>query len=300
MVARLRHTLLLVLLVGVAWTTHAAAYRVADIENVQLADRTRYTANPDGILTDEAVRRIDFICDTLRTGGYAEVAVVAVKEIASDDVFSFAMELFSAWGVGREEGDNGLGILLVEGVHEIRFVTGDGLEGVLPDAICKRIQLQYMLPHFRLDDYNAGMVAGVEAVARVLEGSEPLPMEESEDPEMLLMLIYLFFPFLALFVLALLRSRCPKCGRRKLQLQEQIVVGRNAFYELVEDVYRCQKCGATVRKRRRDYFENNNHGGGSLGGPFIGGFGGGSFGGGSMGGGFGGGHFGGGGAGSRW
>ena len=285
---------------GFTWTTHAAAYRVADIENVQQTDRTRYTANPDGILSEEAVRRIDFICDTLRTGGYAEVAVVAVKEIASDDVFSFAMELFSTWGVGREEGDNGLGILLVEGVHEIRFVTGDGLEGVLPDAICKRIQLQYMLPHFRQGDYSSGMVAGVEAVARVLEGSEPLPMEESEDPEMLLMLIYLFFPFLALFVLALLRSRCPQCGRRKLQLQEQIVVGRNALYELVEDVYRCQKCGAVVRKRHRDYFEQNNHGGGSLGGPFIGGFGGGSFGGGSMGGGFGGGHFGGGGAGSRW
>ena len=299
MVARLRHTLLLVLLVGVAWTTHAAAYRVADIENVQLADRTRYTANPDGILTQEAVRRIDFICDTLRTGGYAEVAVVAVKEIASDDVFSFAMELFSAWGVGREEGDNGLGILLVEGVHEIRFVTGDGLEGVLPDAICKRIQLQYMLPHFRLADYGAGMVAGVEAVARVLEGSEPLPAEESDDIEPWLMLIYFLFPFGALVVMSLLRGRCPQCGRRKLQLMDQVVVGYNSFYKIVDDLYRCQKCGATVRKRRRDYYDNN-HGGGSLGGPFIGGFGGGSFGGGSMGGGFGGGHFGGGGAGSRW
>ena len=113
------------------------------------------------------------------------------------------------------------------------------------------------------------------------------------------MLIYFFFPFIALLLLALLRSRCPQCGRRKLQLTDQLTVGHNAFYELVEDVYVCQKCGATVRKRRREYYENN-HGGGSMGGPFIGGFGGGSFSGGSMGGGFGGGHFGGGGAGSRW
>lgn len=300
MAVALRHIVVFMLLFWGGLTAHAATYTVEQIPNVQVVDRTRYTANPDGILTDEAVRTIDFVCDTLRTGGYAEVAVVAVEEIASDDVFSFAIDLFSKWGVGRAEGDNGLGILLVEGVHEIRFVTGDGLEGVLPDAICKRIQLQYMLPHFRQGDYSAGMVAGVEAVARVLEGSEPLPMETDENPEMWLMLIYLFFPFLALFVLALLRSRCPKCGRRKLQLQEQLVVGRNAFYELVEDVYRCQKCGAVVRKRRRDYFENNNHGGGSLGGPFIGGFGGGSFGGGLIGGGFDGGHFGGGGAGSRW
>lgn len=278
---------------------HAAAYTVAEIPNVQRADRTRYTANPDGILSQEAVRTIDFVCDTLRTGGYAEVAVVAVQEIASDDVFSFAIDLFSEWGVGRAEGDNGLGILLVEGVREIRFVTGDGLEGVLPDAICKRIQMQYMLPHFREGDYSAGMVAGVAAVARVLEGSEPLPAEESENPELWLMLLYFFFPFVALSLLALVRSRCPKCGRRKLQLVDQLTVGHNAYYELVEDVYQCRKCGATVRKRRREYYENN-HGGGSLGGPFIGGFGGGSAGGGSFGGGFGGGHFGGGGAGSRW
>lgn len=291
--------LLLSLLLVVVGEVHAAAYTVAEIPHVQLADRTRYTVNPDGILSEDAVRTIDFICDTLRTGGYAEVAVVAVREIASDDVFSFAIDLFSEWGVGRAEGDNGLGILLVEDVHEIRFVTGDGLEGVLPDAICKRIQLQYMLPHFREGDYSTGMVAGVEAVARVLEGSETLPAEEGENPELWLMLIYFLFPFIALCLLALLRSRCPQCGRRKLQLVDQLTLGHNDYYELVEDTYVCQKCGATVRKRRREYYENN-HGGGSLGGPFIGGMGGGSFGGGSMGGGFGGGHFGGGGAGSRW
>lgn len=155
----IRYLLLSLLLVVVGVEVHAAAYTVGEIPHVQLADRTRYTANPDGILSEDAVRTIDFVCDTLRTGGYAEVAVVAVREIASDDVFSFAIDLFSEWGVGRAEGDNGLGILLVEGVHEIRFVTGDGLEGVLPDAICKRIQLQYMLPHFREGDYSAGMVA---------------------------------------------------------------------------------------------------------------------------------------------
>lgn len=295
----LRTLLLTLCFVASCVELQAARYTVGEVPNVQLADRTRYTANPDAILSDEAVRRIDFLCDTLRTGGYAEVAVVAVDAIASDDVFTFAIDLFSQWGVGRKEGDNGLGILLVEEAHEIRFVTGDGLEGILPDAICKRIQMQYMLPHFRQGDYSAGMVAGVEAVARVLEGSEPLPAVESENPEMWLMLIYFLFPFLALVVMALLRSRCPRCGRRKLQLQEQYTLGSNAFYTLVEDLYVCQKCGAEVRKRHRDYHENH-HGGGSLGGPFIGGFGSGSFGGGSMGGGFGGGHFGGGGAGSRW
>ena len=46
-------------------------------------------------------------------------------------------------------------------LREIRFVTGGGLEGILPDALCKRIQLNYMLPAFREGNYSAGMVAGV-------------------------------------------------------------------------------------------------------------------------------------------
>ena len=177
MAVALRHIVVFVLLFWGGLTAHAATYTVEQIPNVQVVDRTRYTANPDGILTDEAVRTIDFVCDTLRTGGYAEVAVVAVKEIASDDVFSFAIDLFSKWGVGRAEGDNGLGILLVEGVHEIRFVTGDGLEGVLPDAICKRIQLQYMLPHFRQGDGGRcggrGACAGGVGAATDGDGRKP-------------------------------------------------------------------------------------------------------------------------------
>ena len=65
-----------------------------------------------------------------------------------------------------------MGILLVESEREIRFVTGYGLEGVLPDAICKRIQTQRMLPYFRRGDYDGGMTAGMEAIRATLEGSE--------------------------------------------------------------------------------------------------------------------------------
>lgn len=80
------------------------------------------------------------------------MAVVAVDDIAGGDAFSFAVELFRSWGVGSAESDNGLGILLVKELREIRFVTGGGLEGILPDALCKRIQLNYMLPAFREGD----------------------------------------------------------------------------------------------------------------------------------------------------
>ena len=108
----IRNLLLLVCLC--AWLPAAAhPYAVEQIENVQSADRTRFTSNPDGILSQAAVARIDSICYGLRQRGAAQVAVVAVDAIAGGDPFTFAYELFSKWGVGRREDSNGVGILLV-------------------------------------------------------------------------------------------------------------------------------------------------------------------------------------------
>ena len=72
----IRNLLLLVCLC--AWLPAAAhPYAVEQIENVQSADRTRFTSNPDGILSQAAVARIDSICYGLRQRGAAQVAVVA-------------------------------------------------------------------------------------------------------------------------------------------------------------------------------------------------------------------------------
>lgn len=290
------------ILLLLALPTVARPYRVAEIPHVQLENHLRYVSNPDDILSSEAVAQIGRICDSLRRQRVAEVSVVAVREIASDDVFSFAIDLFSEWGVGRADGDNGLGILLVESVHEIRFVTGDGLEGVLPDALCKRIQTQVMLPAFRQGDYSAGMVAGVEAVAAVLQGGDPLPEESSGEDVWLLLLCIIVLPLGCVALVWYFAARCPQCKRPGLQFVEQHFVKETLLYRQYEMTYRCRHCGATIKRTKKNYKQQGGGSNGSAGGPFIGGFGGGrgSFGGGSFGGGFGGGHFGGGGAGSRW
>lgn len=297
-----RYLTLATLLLVLAVPCMARAYRTSEVPNVQLVDRTRFVSNPDGILSQEAVAHIDRICDSLRQARLAEVAVVAVREIHSEDVFSFAIKLFTEWGVGRADGDNGLGILLVEGVHEIRFVTGDGLEGILPDALCKRIQQQQMLPWFRKGDYSQGMVAGVETVAAILQGGDPLPEESGEQEIWIILLVAMALPLGFLVLVWYLAVRCPRCHRPSLQLKDQQVTHSKSF-RLTQYTYVCKHCGKVVKREKNEYLhtDDNNHRSGGVGGPFIGGFGGGrGFGGGSIGGGFGGGHFGGGGAGSRW
>lgn len=293
-----------VTILGVA---SAATYRTEDIPNVQLQDRTRFVSNPDGLLNESAVREIDALCLSLRERGLAEVVVVAVESIEPDDVFSFAHTLFEGWGVGDDKLDNGLGILLVDDQHEIRFVTGYGLESVLTDALCIRLQQRYMLPHFREGDYSTGMVEGVKAVDALLTNGD-LPIAEDDvasDGEITAIIVFvtlmIMLPLILIVIVDRQSRKCPTCGKVALRVVDSNIINRSALSTTIRQTLVCDKCGAEHKRTKK----HDNITGGKGGGPIIfgggGGFGGGGFGGGGFGGGsFGGGSFGGGGGGSRW
>ena len=271
-------------------------YTVEQVPNVQILDATRYTSNPDGILSQSAVKAIDRACDSLHSASRAQIAVVAIEDIEGDDVFQFAFDLFSAWGVGGKRSDNGLGILLVTEKREIRFVTGYGLEGVLTDAMCKRIQQRYMVSHLSAGDYSTGMVEGVAAVARIISGSEELSAQSDGSDEDFIIFILSFFGFVVLLIaivsIAVWMSRkCPKCGKHTLVRTTSVKISSTRQYNIMLHTYRCSNCGHTKEQQEKIYK--------STGGTYVGG-GRGFGGGGSFGGGFGGGSFGGGGAGSRF
>jgi uncharacterized protein len=198
-------------------------------------------------------------------------------------------------------------VILVEEAREIRFVTGYGVEGVLPDAICKRIQNQYMLPYFRDGDYSRGMVAGLQAIRAVLNGSELDAggnddyVDEDEEAlvAMVVFFIIVIIGSMIVVVIADRKSRtCPTCKQLSLQKDSTRLLSRNFGASTYEDTFICTECGTVVKRKRQDYnSSHNNRGGGPI---IMGGMGRGFGGGSSFGGGWGGGSFGGGGAGSRW
>ncbi|MFR9651435.1 MAG: TPM domain-containing protein, partial [Rikenellaceae bacterium] len=95
---------LLLLMVAIC-SSFGASYSVESVPNVQLGNRYKFVSNPDGILSQAAVARIDSICYALKVSNIAQVAVVAVKQIVEDngtttaDPFQFGYRLFSQCGV---------------------------------------------------------------------------------------------------------------------------------------------------------------------------------------------------------
>ena len=301
----MKKAVITLLLISFCYIAPAAAkdYKVEEIPLVHLSDRTRYVSNPDGILSRSTERAIDAMLLSLEEQTGIQTLVAVVTGIEGSDCFDFAYRLGQSAGVGQQGRDNGLVILLSTEERCVQFVTGYGLEGVLPDAICKRIQTQYMLPYFSNGDYSRGMVAGLEAIRAVLNGSElDAGLNDDyyeEDDEfiavlMTLFVIMVFGSMILVLIIDRASRKCPNCKQLALQKDSVRVLSHNFGATTYEDTFVCTKGGTIVKRKRQDYDSNNNRRGG---GPIImGGFGGGS----SFGGGWGGGSFGGGGAGSRW
>lgn len=288
---------ILMFLLCIALHGNAKVYKVKDVPMVHLADRTRYVSNPDGILSQGTVASIDSMLFSLEEKTGIQALVAVLTGIEGGDCFDFAYRLGKENGIGQKGRDNGFVVLLSTDERCIQFVTGYGLEGLLPDAICKRIQQRYMVEHFGHDNWDAGMLEGMRAVCGHLDGSMENVADEDDDTVAILI-------FVAIFILALLfilwlvwyTSRCPVCKKHKIQSVGSHVVGHENGYSIVQTTYRCQNCGHTFT--RTTHTPNNN--GRGRGGGMIIGSGGFRRGGGFSGGSFGGGGFGGGGAGSRF
>lgn len=302
---KLKQYLFVVLLLLSVSGVEAKSYRVRDIQNVHRIDSRRFVTNPDGILSNSAVATLDSICYALKESGLAEVAIVAVKDISPRDMLSFSQELFEGWGVGDEKLDNGLGILLVGDMREIRFHTGYGLEGVLPDIICYRIQQDYMVPYFKDGNFSQGMVEGMRAIDKELQSGDLLRAERKKSEQSkyiaLVIVLLLMIPVVMYLIQARKSTRCPQCGKHALRPISRQTVRISASTTMVTTILRCDNCGSEHTRTEN----HNNHRGGGGGGiwilPMMGlGGGRGGRGGGYSGGSFGGGSFGGGGSGSSW
>ncbi len=164
--------LLFLFFISVSSFLYGAEYTVESIPNPKTQDANAYVSNPDGILKQETVSRINVLLDSLEAQNGSEVAVVAVNSIGYEDIKSFATTLFKTWGIGKSRNNNGLLVLFVLDQRKVTFETGYGLEGVLPDAISKRIQTQSMIPEFKNGNYDAGILAGVERIVSTVK-NEP-------------------------------------------------------------------------------------------------------------------------------
>ncbi|MEW6167451.1 MAG: YgcG family protein [Pseudomonadota bacterium] len=104
----------------------------------------------------------------------AQIAVLIVPSTEPETIEQYALRVAEAWQLGRQGVDDGALLLIAKNDRRLRIEVGYGLEGVLPDAIAKRIIAETIAPYLRSGDWYGGVRAGVEQMLAVIQG-EPLP-----------------------------------------------------------------------------------------------------------------------------
>ena len=104
----------------------------------------------------------------------SQVAVLLVPSTAPEDIAQFSLRVAEQWKLGRRKVDDGAILVAAMQDRTLRIEVGYGLEGVLSDAIAKRIISETITPRFRTGEFSAGVRAGVDQMLGVIDG-EPLP-----------------------------------------------------------------------------------------------------------------------------
>ncbi|MGH8687101.1 MAG: TPM domain-containing protein [Burkholderiales bacterium] len=122
----------------------------------------------------------------------SQVAILIVPTVKPEEIEQYSIRVFDQWKLGRKDVDDGVLLLVAKDDHRLRIEVGRGLEGAIPDAIANRIIDEEIKPRFRQGDFYGGIVAGVDRIAKLVQG-EPMPPPRARaaarrmsfDPQML-------------------------------------------------------------------------------------------------------------------
>ncbi|MDD3764115.1 MAG: YgcG family protein [Nevskiales bacterium] len=152
---------LLLGLVGLAW----AAITIPPIARV--TDLT-------GTLTAQEQQTLSRKLEAFEQRKGSQIALLMVDSTGPETIEQYALRVAEAWKLGREGVDDGVLFVVAKQDRRLRLEVGYGLEGVLPDAIAKRILAEDVTPAFRRGAYYQGVAAGIDRMIAVIDG-EPLP-----------------------------------------------------------------------------------------------------------------------------
>ena len=100
-----------------------------------------------------------------------QILVVIYPSMQSDSsVEDYTLRVARSWKAGQKARDNGAVLFVFVQNHKMFIEVGYGLEGVLPDALCKRIIDLDIVPQFKRGDFSSGLTSGVNAILAAIQG----------------------------------------------------------------------------------------------------------------------------------
>jgi uncharacterized protein len=206
-------------------------HSVDEVPNPKISGQDSYITDPANVLQSAELDSINRIISDLNDKTGVEAAVVIVNNFNEDqDDFTFATELFRNWGIGKKNANNGLLLFIAIDRKKYRFITGYGLEGLLPDADLEMIAKHNLVPDFKRQAYGTGIILVLNTILAYLK--QPANHKELEallqkiKPATNIDWLWYLIPSVLLTVFYWFAVRNLKQNKPKLQKNESKKVNR--------------------------------------------------------------------------
>lgn len=136
-----------------------------------------------GMLTPDQRQKLEGVLADYEAKTGSQIAVLLVSSTEPEAIEQYSIRVADAWKLGRKGVDDGVLLLVAKNnpkaLRRLRIEAGRGVQGVLTDAQSKRILEDTIAPHFRQQDWYGGLVAGVGAIATLLN-QEKFPAPQAQ------------------------------------------------------------------------------------------------------------------------
>jgi uncharacterized protein len=136
-----------------------------------------------GTLSAENINSLENKISNFEKQTSNEIAVVIIPSLDGDTVENVAQNIFTKWGIGKKDKNNGVLLLIAMAEHKTRIHTGYGVEGSLTDLATSYIQSEVITPAFRAGDYYSGINSAVDKMIEALGGNNVVPEDYTTAPQ---------------------------------------------------------------------------------------------------------------------
>lgn len=154
------------------------------------------------ILTKEQKTNLIHKFEKLDTNTTREVVVATTTSLHGYSIEEFATGLFRAWEIGKKDKNNGVLLLVAPNERRVRIEVGYGLEGVLTDYLASKIIQESIIPEFKKNAYQRGILKGANEIVKVLSNGsiiEPNMNDQQSFTQNILWISYFLLMFITCF-----------------------------------------------------------------------------------------------------
>lgn len=182
MLNRIKPFKIMILLIGLLFTANGLA-----LEFPEKPGDADFFVDKAGIINAEAATEINSLASKLLQDEQVALFIVTITSLVDYDAAGYSIEgyaadLFDEWGIGFDDRNYGMLLLVSKGDRKARIELGADWDRSY-DRSSKEIMDSLIIPSFKKNDYSMGIVSGVKGLDAMARG---LSLPKPEAPWWLL------------------------------------------------------------------------------------------------------------------